>query len=672
MLGRAAGMWAMAVVGAVAGCQCEDNLKSVAPLMEVVPDPVAFGKVAVGSAAEVLVNVHNRGTAPLRIESIEVIEGAGHLSLQRVLTTDCQGNNRTGETMSVAAGGCARFAVRTVPLERKPFGGVIRILSDDGDTPELDVPVTGEGVVAGIRACVLTVEGEVDDEACTNFEAVPPLIPVVNFGELPLNEQAIRTVRVFNLGEGKLVISNARVHSDVPDLFVVGDAFSGEVEVGAFIDVDVAFAPQGSGNITGTLLLPSNDPDQGSLELPIVAEGLGAGLCFTPEVGLDFGAVAVGDTLTKTLQIDNCGFVNYKITQLTFAEDDPTSLEYSLRWVTIDGQEAPEPVTPLQFPPGTQLFAEVTYAPSRVHGASDVGDKAGFAIRTEFQNGRIPVIGKGASPGCGGGLPTANIVIRDGSTDITSNPNSEPLRTLTFDGATSTSAVGGTLSYVWRLVRQPQGGSVSLTGNTASRRSLFLQLAGEYEVELVVQDQYGCQSPAATAVVRAIPNASLHVQLIWPEFHGDVDLHLMRTGGAPFSANDCYWSNCMPSRTYGPYSINWGPTAANPTLDIDATWGKGPENINIDTPIDGTYTVGVHYYCSRSNNGAGATRGAATPRVRVFVNGTAMLDETKSLTQRDLWTAGVITVSNNGTSITVTPSTAAPSKVTQGCTTDGN
>lgn len=331
-------------------------------------------------------------------------------------------------------------------------------------------------------------------------------------------------------------------------------------------------------------------------------------------------------------------------------------------------------MTPLQFPPGAQLFAEVTYAPSRVHGASDVGDTAGFAIRTEFQNGRIPVVGKGASPGCGGGLPTANVIVRDGATDITSNPNSEPLRTLTFDGGTSTSAVGGALTYVWRLVRQPQGGSVSLTGSTASRRSLFLQLAGEYEVELVVQDQYGCQSPAKTVVVRAVPNASLHVQLIWPEFHGDVDLHLVRANGSPFSSNDCYWSNCMPAQTYNSYSINWGPTVANPTLDIDATWGRGPENINIETPVDGDYRVNVHYWCSRPNGGAfgGASRGAVSPRVRVFVNGTAVLDETRSLTQRDMWTAGIIHVSNNGTTITVTPSTAAPSKVTQGCTDAGN
>lgn len=668
MVGRVAGMgmWALAVVGAVTGCTCDDALKTVAPQMEVTPNPVAIGKVAVGAAAEVLVDVHNRGTSSLTIDSIEVVEGAELFSLQRVLTTDCQGNNRTGDLMSVAVGGCARFAVRTVPGEKKPFGGLIRILSDDAEAPEFDLPVTAEGVVSGIRACVLTPEGEIDDDACTNFEAEPPLIPAVNFGELPIFDEAIRTVRLFNQGEGKLVVTNARVQSEVPDLFLVGDSYTGEVAVGESIDVDVAFAPQGSGDITGTLLLPSNDPDHGSLELPIVAKGLGAGLCFTPEVGLDFGSVAVGDTLTKTLQIDNCGHVNYKITQLTFAEDDPTSLEYSLRWVTIDGQEESDPVTPLQFPPGSQLFAEVTYAPSRVHGASDVGDTAGFAIRTEFQNGRIPVVGKGASPGCGGGLPTANIVIRDGSTDITSNPNSEPLRNITFDGATSTSAVGGTLTYVWRLVRQPQGGSVSLTGTTASRRNLFLQLAGEYEVELVVQDQYGCQSPAKTVVVRAIPNASLHVQLIWPEFYGDVDLHLVRSGGSSFSSEDCYWFNCMPNGPYGDgYTMNWGGGNANPTLDIDATWGKGPENINIDTPLDGDYSVRVHYYCARLNRNDQLK--TTKPRLRVFVNGTSVLDETMTLTERDLWTAGVIHVSNNGTTITVTPSTIAPAKVDEGC-----
>ena len=124
----------------------------------------------------------------------------------------------------------------------------------------------------------------------------------------------------------------------------------------------------------------------------------------------------------------------------------------------------------------------------------------------------------------------------------------------------------------------------------------------------------------------------------------DVDLHLLRSPSGTWFDNspngdDCHWQNCrVCEANYDtdyeaecrneiarfnndpnispPPQVEWSaPLDDNdPRLDLDDVQGNGPENINIKSPADGSYVLGVHYY---DDDGFGAS----TITVRIFCRG---------------------------------------------------
>lgn len=687
LLLRSAALAAVAM-GTVTGCDCGGEVRPVYPKIDVTPVDVVFGPVPVGAASEMLVEVRNSGQSALDITSLTVTENEAEIAVARAWEQDCSGNAREGGA-SLIGGDCARFAVRIKPTGPHAVAGKIVIESNDTETPAVTVNVSGTGVVSGVKVCVVVPAHDEVPEAlsCSDWtkpeaEQVPPL----DFGAVPLNDELVRKVRIFNAGEGPLVVTNAAVEVgdvDSPDFALkTGASFTATIAKAGEKDVELKFTPLGGdGKVTATFVIPTNDPLHPIVRVPLVADVKGPRLCVLPETGLDFGSVIVNTSRSLTLTVKNCGYVPYSISRFEFNEDDTATNEFRIDNMPVITTSAPRP-----FAPGDEFTLNVTYTPKKVTPANGAGDTGRFTVQTDYQRGTVPVVGKGQSPGCGTGtVPVANIKVFAGTQDITSNPQREPLDTVTLDGGTSTVGAGrGSPIYVWRLVSQPANGTTNISGSGARPR-LFLELAGDYVVELVVKDQYDCQSEPKTITVRSVPKGKLHIQLTWPESFGDIDLHYLGPGGTFFDhgdfftdGSDVFYMNKTPDWGRNSSTQPDGNRNNDASLDIDTLWGNGPENINHDLPFDGTFKIVVHHYCSRQYQGGGysnVSSGPSNARVKVYVNGLEKLNVTKSITQRDIWEVASVVVSGGGTNIQVN-TLSTPTRKTndsqQGCTSHTN
>ena len=195
---------------------------------------------------------------------------------------------------------------------------------------------------------------------------------------------------------------------------------------------------------------------------------------------------------------------------------------------------------------------------------------------------------------------------------------------------------GGTVTYMWTVMSAPPGSTSTPSMPTSASTNFFLDASGTYVLELCVTDDEG-EMTCCTVNITSNPPGDIHVEVSWDTAYGDLDAHLLNvTRSHPtgwWTTDDCHWANRAP---------DWGPVGldGNPTLDIDDTDGYGPENITIDrNPVSGTYTVGLHYYCSHSiGSGSAPGDGPTNATVRLYCDG--MLVDTLtgvSMTSTDHW-----------------------------------
>jgi hypothetical protein len=257
--------------------------------------------------------------------------------------------------------------------------------------------------------------------------------------------------------------------------------------------------------------------------------------------------------------------------------------------------------------PGDELPVVVSYVPTNADG-----DGATLTLGTNDPDEPVVEV---ALIGNGGGDGSYPIAVADCPGEV-----DPPENVAVADGGSSDPGGHLPLTYAWTIVDKPTGSQAELAEQALADTEFFADLAGDYDVELVVTNSLGVRSAPARCRIAAVPTEDLHVELIWDGLRSDVDLHLRQQAADLYERpGDCNWCNTHPT---------WGAT-----LDLDDRSGLGPENINVASPANGAYDVAVHYFDDGGDGSIVAT-------VRVWTFGVLEDERSHRLERNEVWEVG--------------------------------
>ncbi|MEQ1506598.1 MAG: hypothetical protein ABMB14_30500, partial [Myxococcota bacterium] len=382
-----------------------------------------------------------------------------------------------------------------------------------------------------------------------------------------------------------------------------------------------------------------NDADHPTVYVPVTGKG----------ADLPYPQIAIRDAderLTKTVELE---FVTIGSSDALYFEIGNTGEgPLALGDITLDG---PAEFAILGFTPSNTTLAPgdwspmiVTYTPT-----DEVGDAATVHVPSDDPDEPDTTV---TLLGNGGGAFEFPVAVFDCPPEV---PLTGP-EWVHFDGSASYDPQGlGPLFYQWTVTGRPEASDqgVPFDPDFLAESDLYVDVAGPWEVQLVVTSVLGAESEPAVCQFVARPEDDIHVELSWDTSSADLDLHLVEGGSALFDVpGDANYCNKAP---------DWGESGTDddPRLDIDDRGGFGPENINVLTPAatDETYEVKVHYW---QRNGDGPVQAT----VRVWLEGNEVYTGSKVLDYDQVWDVGTIEWPSVTWFVDPDPVYAAP---TRGC-----
>jgi hypothetical protein len=263
------------------------------PRISVQPPQINFADLPVGMTSASLVTIASTGNVPLTIGSItEPVAPFG------LLDDECSG-------VVLSPGEDCTVTVSFAPTAPGPAAGTLSIASDDPNRPQVDVPLTGTGIVGPAP--------EIDTDLAVLFESV-------RVGQSKVLNHVVR-----NVGVEPLVIGQIGVENPLEAPFGLdGDHCSGRsLAPGQACQIVLRFAPTAAGTVNADFDIPSNDP--GSPSVVVLALGVGEPLISISGNGFaaDLGRctnTTTDQTVTRPL---NDGFImRCEIAGLTAAPGD--------------------------------------------------------------------------------------------------------------------------------------------------------------------------------------------------------------------------------------------------------------------------------------------------------------------------------------------------------------
>ena len=221
----------------------------VQPEIEVIPNPVQFGRVGANNQEVRNLRVLNVGQAPLEIQDL-TITGSSDFSIE-ILTED---GNVPSQLLPESD---FEVAITYAPPTEGPDTGEIIIFSSDKDESELRVPITANSSAP----CILVAPGQID------------------FAEAFIGGINTRAITITNCGLETLIIDSVVLDEASSTNFIISDLPSelpdGPAEIAGedSATFTVNFAPAEEIAESGNILISSNDTATPIVEVPLFGRG---------------------------------------------------------------------------------------------------------------------------------------------------------------------------------------------------------------------------------------------------------------------------------------------------------------------------------------------------------------------------------------------------------------
>jgi hypothetical protein len=297
------------------------------PGILVLPAGLVFGEVELGQNLTLSVEVRNVGTDVLDLTEVVLAAAPGSgftLSGVPALPT------------SLNPGASLSMNVVYAPISSGPANSQLRIVSNAANAAAITVPLSGTGrPIPGPG--ILVLPGALD------------------FGAVALGQNVTLRVEVRSAGTDVLDLTGVVLEAAPGSGLTLSGvpALPTPLQPGALFSMDVSYAPTAVGPVNSPLRIASNAVNGVQIMVPV--SGIGRVPAAQIEVlpgALDFGAVALGQNVTLSVEIRNVGDADLELISVGIAAGIDT--EFILG-------DIPEPVAP-----GDIALIDVTYQPTEL------------------------------------------------------------------------------------------------------------------------------------------------------------------------------------------------------------------------------------------------------------------------------------------------------------------
>jgi hypothetical protein len=461
-----------------------DEFAPPTPNIAVSPASLVFPDTVVPqSSAPLDVTVSNNGTADLFISLFSLDD-----------TTNFSISSGTCGVSLAPLSSCVA-TVTFMPQSVAAFSASLTVGSNDPDTPNAAVPLSGNGVSTPAP------DIDVDRTSITFPDVVAP------------NESSPEGITISNIGSGNLNIDNiALVNGNdfILDPGSCGTEFF-TIIPGANCTVSVTFSPQtATSGLTDTLRITSDDSDESTLDILLSGNGTSApapNIQVVPS-SFDFGEVVENQSTTTTVTVSNIGNLGLAINGIALGTGADFSLDTGNCGSTIAA--------------GENCTIGITFSPT----AGGVFNDTLTIDSTDPDSPMVDVTvtGTGLADSDGDGVPD-----RDDASPSDATVATPPAATGTGNITISTSS--GTLSQVYALLdtdvvnqdNRPTG--VSFPDGLVSFQVVGLMLGETITIDIVFPTAF----PASGARY-FLADANGFTELLDVEFSGNV-ARLTKTDG---------------------------------------------------------------------------------------------------------------------------------------------